>query len=277
MKCDESVSGETQSLAQVLLENAFESLAPISKRHQCPCCGGLTLNEPAAYKLCRLCHWIDDGRDKGAEEEVRGHHNSDYSLSEARRNFEEFRIMCRPGRHQEVLHEAELSESVVKIKNQLLSAFEHWIRASAQERPAIEKVIAAYESDLHDEFREQPVPISERHQCPCCGYPTLDEVAIYDLCLLCFWEDDGQDDDTADDVRYGPNSDYSLSEARRNFKEFRIMFRPGDRLFKQSERKLKIKGLWISAFERWIQAPEELRPLIEEEIISYENALEKCT
>lgn len=260
----------------MIFQNIFDGPVPISKRHQCPCCGGLTLNEPAANNICCLCYWVDDGRDKGAEEEVGGY-NSDYSLSEARRNFERFRIMYRPGRDQEGLHEAELSERVVNIKNQLLSAFERWIRASTQDRPLIENTITGLESDLHYEFRERPVPISERHQCPCCGYPTLDEVAMYCLCLLCFWEDDGQDDDNADRVRGGPNCDYSLSEARRNFKEFRIMFRPGDRRFKQSERELEIKGLWISAFEHWIQVPEEERPLIEAEMIFYENILEKCT
>ena len=176
-----------------------------------------------------------------------------------------------------MLHEAELSGRVVKIKNQLLSEFDRWLRASKQERPVIEEEIAVYENDLCNEFRETPVPISERHQCPCCGYPTLDEVATYELCVLCLWEDDGQDDDNADVIWYGPNSDYSLSEARRNFEEFRIMFRPGDQRFRQSERELKIKGLWISAFEHWTRSDVDGRSRIEREIIIYENALETGT
>jgi hypothetical protein len=53
--------------------------------------------------------------------------------------------------------------------------------------------------------------------CPCCGYPTLSERGGYDICPICYWEDDGQDDETADPVLGGPNSDYSLTEARRNF------------------------------------------------------------
>lgn len=34
---------------------------------------------------------------------------------------------------------------------------------------------------------------------------------------MCFWEDDGQDDHDADEIRSGPNRGLSLSEARRNF------------------------------------------------------------
>jgi hypothetical protein len=27
-------------------------------------------------------------------------------------------------------------------------------------------------------------------QCPCCGYMTLDERGMFDICVVCFWEDD---------------------------------------------------------------------------------------
>ncbi|WP_405142840.1 CPCC family cysteine-rich protein [Sphaerisporangium sp. NBC_01403] len=47
------------------------------------------------------------------------------------------------------------------------------------------------------------------HPCPCCGYLTLDEPGNYEICHLCFWEDDG------DDGR-GPNRTY-MAEARANF------------------------------------------------------------
>jgi len=26
--------------------------------------------------------------------------------------------------------------------------------------------------------------------CPCCGYKTLDEIGVYSICLICYWEDD---------------------------------------------------------------------------------------
>lgn len=60
--------------------------------------------------------------------------------------------------------------------------------------------------------------VSER--CPCCGYLTLDSHASYDICQVCFWEDDGQGDEDADEVFGGPNGLLSLSQARRNYCEF---------------------------------------------------------
>ncbi|CDR07482.1 hypothetical protein GCM10022420_004250 [Streptomyces iranensis] len=55
------------------------------------------------------------------------------------------------------------------------------------------------------------------YSCPCCGFVTLDERGNYEICPVCFWEDDGQDDHDADEVRGGPNRGLSLTEARRNF------------------------------------------------------------
>lgn len=40
------------------------------------------------------------------------------------------------------------------------------------------------------------------------------------MCDVCFWEDDGQDDHDADEVRGGPNGDLSLAQARRNYEAF---------------------------------------------------------
>ncbi|MBU3129712.1 CPCC family cysteine-rich protein [Clostridium tagluense] len=68
--------------------------------------------------------------------------------------------------------------------------------------------------------------IDKRFKCHCCGYPTLDEKASYDICILCDWEDDGQGDIDADFIKGGPNSDYSLAEARENFKKYLIMYSP---------------------------------------------------
>ncbi|MGJ4881685.1 MULTISPECIES: CPCC family cysteine-rich protein [unclassified Bradyrhizobium] len=40
----------------------------------------------------------------------------------------------------------------------------------------------------------------------------------FEICPVCYWEDDGQDDHDADLVRGGPNGALSLTEARANFK-----------------------------------------------------------
>jgi hypothetical protein len=71
--------------------------------------------------------------------------------------------------------------------------------------------------------------ISRRFPCPCCGFPTIDDLARYDICEICSWEDDGQSDLDADAITGGPIGDYSLTEARRNFLSSGVMFRPGHR------------------------------------------------
>jgi hypothetical protein len=55
--------------------------------------------------------------------------------------------------------------------------------------------------------------------CPCCGHATLSERGGYEICPVCFWEDDGQDNDEADRWRGGPNR-VSLREGRVNFLRF---------------------------------------------------------
>jgi Cysteine-rich CPCC len=57
----------------------------------------------------------------------------------------------------------------------------------------------------------------ELFQCPCCDFFTLDERAGYDICPVCFWEDDGTD--LADpDGNSGPNH-MSLRAGRENFRQ----------------------------------------------------------
>jgi Uma2 family endonuclease len=54
-------------------------------------------------------------------------------------------------------------------------------------------------------------------QCPCCHYWTLFEPARWEICPVCFWEDDGQGDADADEVFGGPNGSESLTTARANY------------------------------------------------------------
>ncbi len=56
--------------------------------------------------------------------------------------------------------------------------------------------------------------------CPCCGRRTIEEHEIYDICPVCWWEDDGSDNDSADQ-HSGPNH-LSLLEARLNFLQYGI-------------------------------------------------------
>ena len=41
---------------------------------------------------------------------------------------------------------------------------------------------------------------SPKHACPCCDYVTLAERRVYLICPICFWEDDGQDSDDAENI-----------------------------------------------------------------------------
>ena len=50
-----------------------------------------------------------------------------------------------------------------------------------------------------------------KHSCPACGYPTLYSRGCVNSCVICTWEDDGQDD--ADELGGGPNS-ITLTSAR---------------------------------------------------------------
>ena len=57
-------------------------------------------------------------------------------------------------------------------------------------------------------------------RCPCCGCKTLDERGLWEICEVCFWEDDGQDDHNADEVSSGPNGPLSLTQARANYRRY---------------------------------------------------------
>ena len=61
--------------------------------------------------------------------------------------------------------------------------------------------------------------MTTRYACPCCDYLTLSEPpGSFDVCLVCFWEDDNvQRDDPS--FRGGAN-DESLNEARANYRAF---------------------------------------------------------
>ena len=54
--------------------------------------------------------------------------------------------------------------------------------------------------------------------CPCCGYKTLGRRGDYEICPICFWEDDiGQEKDPGS---IGGANKVSLREAQRNFMKF---------------------------------------------------------
>ncbi len=55
-----------------------------------------------------------------------------------------------------------------------------------------------------------------RFRWPCCGYRTLSTPESMELCPVCWWEDDGQEDGDAAEIRLTVNGALTLSEARTN-------------------------------------------------------------
>jgi Cysteine-rich CPCC len=64
------------------------------------------------------------------------------------------------------------------------------------------------------------IAVGARFRCPCCGYKTLDAPAAMVLCPVCWWEDDGQEDRDAQEVRLTVNGQLSLAQARENYARF---------------------------------------------------------
>src|SRR5215510_8344344 len=96
-----------------------------------------------------------------------------------------------------------------------------------------------------------------RYACPCCGYPTLGSLGEFEVCYLCDWEDDGQDDADADLVRGGPNHSFSLVEARENFERYLVKYPPelDTRIGgPDSEREKEAKLMIIAAYDQMSEA-----------------------
>jgi hypothetical protein len=58
------------------------------------------------------------------------------------------------------------------------------------------------------------------YRCPCCKHKTLHGRARFEMCPVCCWEDDGQDEHDAEEVWGGPNGSLSLRMGQENFKKF---------------------------------------------------------
>ena len=87
--------------------------------------------------------------------------------------------------------------------------------------------------------------------CPCCSLPTLSESAAFEICSVCGWEDDGQNDSNSEKVLGGPNKDYSLDEARGNFAKFQTMYREEDELFPTNNKYIEIRDILIKKYEEY--------------------------
>lgn len=57
-----------------------------------------------------------------------------------------------------------------------------------------------------------------KFQCPCCDFYTLGEEGAFDVCPVCFWEDDKSQCRDIDLI--GGANKISLAQARENFRSF---------------------------------------------------------
>lgn len=58
----------------------------------------------------------------------------------------------------------------------------------------------------------------KRVQCPCCGYYTLEERGEFEICPVCFWEDDPVQRRDAE-FKGGANQ-VCLKKAQKNYKKY---------------------------------------------------------
>jgi hypothetical protein len=98
----------------------------------------------------------------------------------------------------------------------------------------------------HWRSREPPILrlMSAKRACPCCGYQTLsdDQPGSYEICEVCFWEDDiVQFDDP--DYEGGANK-VSLRQARINFREFGSPSRDSGRTSVRRAQTNSLSRLW---------------------------------
>jgi len=108
-------------------------------RYLCPCCFMPTLTSRAAYDMCGLCDWEDDGQDSDDADAVRGGPNGNYSLREARENFARHRTMYRPSDTRPFIYEQMDRQSKDRIFRNfsiaiLTGSDEHWQQALAIEQ-----------------------------------------------------------------------------------------------------------------------------------------------
>lgn len=78
------------------------------------------------------------------------------------------------------------------------------------------KYLAKLVSDILGINIEVEGKVEKLLPCPCCNYETLVERGQYDICPVCFWEDDGNNDPNG---YSGPNH-MTLSEGRSNYEKY---------------------------------------------------------
>ncbi len=107
-----------------------------------------------------------------------------------------------------------------------------------------------------------------KYDCPCCGYPTLETLEDWPVCVLCDWVR-GQEKVSAD--HHWPHEVYDLVVAQGNFRHYRTSRSPEDeRAFlvetepQVLEKKIRLTTLWDKLAVTQISTESKL---LEEEIV----------
>lgn len=136
---------------------------------------------------------------------------------------------------------AEQSKILDPFNSKYNSVLKLWLRSKylgAQNEFLLDRVTSLKPEII--EIIGQPYQL---FSCPCCGYQTLDSLGDYDICKVCWWEDDGQDNHNASKLMGGPNYGITLIRARINFLKYGIYDPSREDLKKTQEPKEKyIKG-----------------------------------
>lgn len=109
---------------------------------------------------------------------------------------------------------------------------------------------------LFESFIKDSKLIEKSFTCPSCGFPTLTERHSWEICSICNWEDDGQDDANANEIFGGPNGGMSLTESRIEFqKEFdQYLLDENRRLIKDGAHILKSLKMFEEDFEKIVDS-----------------------
>lgn len=140
----------------------------------------------------------------------------------ALREKETLVLMKAGGRMKEWKESGALAgRQVLAVNNCGMEAEEIYDGADAiPEETGYFTTVIARQTELEGERRNQAgESMKEKVRCLCCGYKTLEERGAYDICPVCFWEDEGGGEDMLD-VPSGANHGLTLRQGRANYKEF---------------------------------------------------------
>ena len=110
-----------------------------------------------------------------------------------------------------------------------------------------------------------------RENCPCCGYLTLKKRSYDEICMLCDWEDGSYNELDPEKIDGGPNGDYSLADARRNFEAHLTMYRTKTK--DMTPAVIEKKRMLMEAYESLEENNEETETIKWDKIVKVEQSL----